>query len=194
MEPGRGIKAQSQIYRHSVFHKLRSLLSPTIPCVHHRLTSPSKPRTFIKRDDENAKEWGAFLICHGAVFKVVWGGDLFQCNDSGFFMFSSHSLRWNAHFIKVMEGCCSIYSPHECKVAFASLKTFSEIWMLNYKALVRAELGRSLNSTLPVSLSAGQGSWNFPKINCLLPELVDHLRLSVVLLVLLCCLSVLWCL
>lgn len=58
------------------------------------------------------------------------------------FMFCSHSLRWNAHFIKVMEGCCSICSPHECKVGFASLKTSSEIWMLNYKALVRAELGR----------------------------------------------------
>lgn len=136
------VKAQPQICLHFMFHKSSSLVCIMIPFACCRLTCPYKPRTFIKRWwKKTPLKSQPVLICHGAVSKLS-GRELVLMYWFRVFMFSSHSLRWNAHFIKVMEGCCSICSPHECKVGFASLKTFSEIWMLNYKALVRAELGR----------------------------------------------------
>lgn len=77
------------------------------------------PQTSINSTEGLSCSWLAVALFP----KVVAEGNLFQCNDSGGFMFCSHSLRWNAHFIKVMKGRCRVHTPHECKVAAASLKS-----------------------------------------------------------------------
>lgn len=130
------VRTQPRIYLHFIFHKPYSL------CLSHQIlflvwvavAGQMLLWSISVNFNNDRKTLKSGPICHGAGPKLSWRELVLMqwlsfffccCCNFFFFMFFSDSLRWNAHFIKVMEDCCGIRSPHECKVGLCTLRRVS---------------------------------------------------------------------
>lgn len=122
-EPIHGARATPYFYK-SAYQPTLCLINCSPPaysvCWFHHLQQKTIPLVKV------AKCW-LFLICHAAIPKPSQRKPVLM-SWLRFLMFSSHSLRWNAHFIKVMKSCCVfiyfVFAPlMNAKLAFPDLNT-----------------------------------------------------------------------